>query len=114
MITLVELRGILWSILKEIYPDMQPITTSDEMKVTKAKLIRKMRSSCSDLFILNCQILYYEVRAEEAFEVPRLMQMSEECEQVLQKMDNGDGLTEQMIAEFEKSRVTQMDNALEE
>ena len=33
--------------------------------------------------------------------------MLEESEQVLQEMDNGYGLTEQMIAEFEERLVTQ-------
>ena len=51
--------------LKEFHPDMQPITTSNEMTAAKAKLIRKMRCSCSDLFILNCKSLYYEVRIEQ-------------------------------------------------
>ena len=79
------------------------------MTAPKAKLIRKMRGSCSDLFILNYQSLY-EVRTEEAFEVSRLMQMSEKYEHVLKKMDNEDRLTEQMIVEFEESRVTRNDS----
>ena len=81
------------------------------MTVTQTKLIRKMRGSCSDLFTLNCQSLYHEVRTEETYKVPILMQMSEECEQLLQKMDNGNGLTEQMIAEFEESLVIQNDSS---
>ena len=38
------------------------------------------------------------------------MQMSEECEQVLQKMDDKEKLTDQIIADFEESRVTRNDS----
>ena len=36
--------------------------------------------------------------------------MSEKCEQVLQKMDNEDGLTKLMVVEFEESRATRNDS----
>ena len=51
-----------------------------------------------------------KVRTGEAFEVPRLMQMFEEYEEVLQKNDFEDELIDQIIAEFEESRITLNDS----
>ena len=78
--------------LKELYPDMQPITTSDEVTVAKTKLVRKMRGSYSDIFIL-VQVSTMKSELKKHFKYQGLYKCLKNVNKSYKKMDNEDGIT---------------------